>query len=664
MKCPNCGTNNRAETKFCRECGHSLLERVKGSSSGKKQALAADRNTEKRSKRRGFWWTIGGIAGLLLACSICGLLYWSMLIPIPLLPVATPGSEILRRARILQENLARPAAWEENVHAAEVEGEPQTFNFENGKLQLPEAYGPQVDLHVRTVSQVGIWEEMGVFGAGQLIYTMKNEGEPMAAGEYGYHAEWVVIDEVDNKVIENNQWYGCTGGDQEELTCTGPDWREYDTAQMCIYYEAPASQLPLECDAFAGEDTYPVSDEQACLEEDSTFTFDRIEEINEENAYWYFKTNDPNGFDYKYSLGLTTEAGERWGSWCKAIKDGLQCVGRNTIENPDFVWEISRSFEACIGKPLASGTIGGMTANPEEVVMPTQSCESSDAGGWKLEKNYTLYNTDRNWILLPPKGVEVWAGKYSIKITTVDGKSDTGQCVIPSEAMITSKGDICDRDTPCLESREELIPGSVLCWWDRSSGTLNPARDVWDKWEVIQEQTGTAENREDIDCQKPIMSRSNSYSPSVRCAPFIGMNFSLVYPSWNAGEPLTFYIKMPVGVPGLVSPVMGDNEPWLYSAKIGDYETSVCSDMGYKDRLYCEIDLPAEYSSTRQPFALSLNGCYSPVLTGEADLPSRIDKGFRRKDQTEGEGEGGSSCTPGVSYYCDGIGPPICHCPG
>ena len=74
MFCPNCGSNNLTEQKFCRSCGinleqtaHSLLEQIPS-------AKSADLIMKRRSLEK-----LGGIAftglGIVIGLGILGLLY-------------------------------------------------------------------------------------------------------------------------------------------------------------------------------------------------------------------------------------------------------------------------------------------------------------------------------------------------------------------------------------------------------------------------------------------------------------------------------------------------------------------------------------------------------------------------------------------------------------
>ncbi len=111
-----------------------------------------------------------------------------------------------------------------------------------------------------------------------------------------------------------------------------------------------------------------------------------------------------------------------------------------------------------------------------------------------------------------------------------------------------------------------------------------------------------------------------------RCGLFIDLEIKVIYLDWISGAPLQFYVKMPGGVPGLEKKISGDSQPWNYSAKIGDMTTNDCRFIeGYKERLYCSIDLPSGYANSARTFDLSVNGCSSPIYhTGWTDVPAYV----------------------------------------
>ncbi|MCP4143626.1 MAG: hypothetical protein GY755_25625 [Chloroflexi bacterium] len=105
-------------------------------------------------------------------------------------------------------------------------------------------------------------------------------------------------------------------------------------------------------------------------------------------------------------------------------------------------------------------------------------------------------------------------------------------------------------------------------------------------------------------------------SETQSCDLFKNMNISVVYLDWMREKPLEFYFKMPGGVPGLEKTIPDTSNTWEYTGKIGDHLTTNCEFVsGYAERLYCRINLPAEYAYTARDLSLSLSGCESPVYT-------------------------------------------------
>jgi hypothetical protein len=130
--------------------------------------------------------------------------------------------------------------------------------------------------------------------------------------------------------------------------------------------------------------------------------------------------------------------------------------------------------------------------------------------------------------------------------------------------------------------------------------------------------------------RSPTRASEPTLAPSTktvdRCGLFDDSKMKVVYLDWVAGAPLQFYVKMPGGVPGLEKKISGDSQPWNYSVKIGDVTTGDCRFIeGYKERLYCSIDLPSGYANSVRTFNLSVNGCSSPIYhTGWTDIPAYV----------------------------------------
>ena len=164
-----------------------------------------------------------------------------------------------------------------------------------------------------------------------------------------------------------------------------------------------------------------------------------------------------------------------------------------------------------------------------------------------------------------------------------------------------------------------------------------------------------------------------------RCDLFGNINMSITYLDWQPGAPLTFYIKMPGGVPGFDRKISGDNDPWNYTARVGSFKSPNCR-QDYKERLYCTISLPSIYSNSYHPISLNVNGCEASIYNNQsADLPAL------EKVVSSGAGGGGSggsvtdacgtapgssdpsfpswcSCKGGAMYYPANY-PPMCQLP-
>lgn len=113
--------------------------------------------------------------------------------------------------------------------------------------------------------------------------------------------------------------------------------------------------------------------------------------------------------------------------------------------------------------------------------------------------------------------------------------------------------------------------------------------------------------------------RATPVGETQSCDLFTNINISVVYLDWMREKPLEFYFKMPGGVPGLEKAIPDTTNAWEYTGKIGDHLTSNCEFVsGYAERLYCRINLPAEYAYTAHEISLSLKGCEQPVYKDPA----------------------------------------------
>jgi hypothetical protein len=144
-----------------------------------------------------------------------------------------------------------------------------------------------------------------------------------------------------------------------------------------------------------------------------------------------------------------------------------------------------------------------------------------------------------------------------------------------------------------------------------------------------------------------------------RCNLFKGMDMSVVWLDAAKGSTqFQFYVKMPGGVPGLEKEVAGQTGEWEYEVKIGDYSTTACYVIqGYKNRLYCDFQMPSGYDATVRPMELYVNECSKPVYEDElCELPGLLGMG----------GGGGSSGTTGTGggACSSGLGPSECGAAG
>ena len=169
------------------------------------------------------------------------------------------------------------------------------------------------------------------------------------------------------------------------------------------------------------------------------------------------------------------------------------------------------------------------------------------------------------------------------------------------------------------------------------------------------------------------------------CETFEAIDYSIVYLDWIPGAPLTFYVKMPGGVPGIEKKIPGVSEEWTYKVTIGDYETESCDIIqGYKERLYCSIELPSTYSNSIRSIKVEASSCDRVIFEEQVHyLPGIEDIGGGGGRSGNG-GSGSSSpscgdapsggpngCTEeyiswcscmGGSFVC-GSGGPICVIP-
>lgn len=142
-----------------------------------------------------------------------------------------------------------------------------------------------------------------------------------------------------------------------------------------------------------------------------------------------------------------------------------------------------------------------------------------------------------------------------------------------------------------------------------------------------------------------------------RCSLFENKDIKFTALKWVSGTPLTFYFKMKGGVPGVEDKTVDDGNPWDFSVDIDKHTTKACKFIpGYKERLYCQIDLPSGYSYTLRPLTLTVNGCETPIYENPiAEIPEiqklEIPK---RTDSSCGDNPGGDGLE--FSGWCACLG--------
>ncbi len=135
------------------------------------------------------------------------------------------------------------------------------------QLYATQKCGPAVDLAIEEVFKRNVWTLVGNLGFGPMEYVFSNAGESMADGEYGYHTVWYVRDGEDLRLVDD-KWFSCTGWDDNDLRCMGPDWQKYGYAEMYIYYDDPNCPAPIASFIFQGEDPLPATncdEDEVCI---------------------------------------------------------------------------------------------------------------------------------------------------------------------------------------------------------------------------------------------------------------------------------------------------------------------------------------------------------------------------------------------------------------
>lgn len=627
LSCPNCGQVNSGDTIFCVNCG---------------TPLHAEPTPVMYPRRR---WRTGCLLWAFLLFLICGLTYWIAFIPVPVVAAQSAPTlvvNIVRELRITQENLPRPQ-WAENLAGGDQTTESPTRPVkldDNGHAILPAECGPRAEFEVTNASLMPIWDFLGVFGVGPMRYEVKNNGEPISESEYGYHTRWIVYDNGQKKVTEDSKSYFCYGSENNQLTCLGPDWRKYGSAEMQIISDNPACTEPIGGFVYQGQNLYPVPPESlAC---DAAGDLELVEIVD--GKTWIFNRKNTAPSDIrprKYTMDFyvvdpaTGEENPTFNEpncFLESGENRLECQSWQAYSKDEIVrWKLSQIMwgDACHSVEVASGQIGTPSiAVSNNAGQAPQSCE--------FNSPVELHMVGRSSLNLVPEGdITYFAISYSSGFGSDNAFYSTYD-VFDSRGNSVAKG----------------VKGSCYTGWSAdvkrmggfyAIGCTGPTVS-YDQTVAMKLYYATGGCNQLVAENSLAAIASSLPQPKLqtadRCSLFNGINMSVIYLDWQPGAALTFYIKMPGGVPGFDKQISGDNEPWNYTAKVGDFTSTNCR-QDYKERLYCSVSLPSGYSNAIRPLSVSVNGCSIPIYSDQsADLPG-IEKGGASKS---GGGGGGNSC--------------------
>ncbi len=631
--CPNCGQANPAGSRFCVSCGYAF------------GGLASSGVVFVPGGRfRGCSWSLlGALTGLLL---LCGLLFWATLLRPPVIPRTSTLPMVVvraaRRLRVLQANLDPPQAVKaigDRVYGVDAP-DPEDLLLpappDGARLALPESCAPEAEFEVEDVRRVQIWNLAETFGSGPLIYDFENVGVSTAGGEYGYYAEWVVFDGVKRSVVDKNR-YSCSGWERNNLICSGPDWREYRYVELSIFSENPACPMPITSFLFERPDLYPLDNPQqgGCTPTGAfTLVDDTSPGVSREGiyVYWNFAIHIPYDrpddiprtyYLFVEGVGPDASAPTLSRSACYVSPAGyLTCLGLDADRFSSTNYALYQMEENCT-EPIASG------------LMATIVVEANSVPECEFDVPVELLMVGRSDYFLVPEG--------DAKFFPISYEQGFGE-----ENTFTAVFDVFDPNGRAVARERE-----GTCWSGVFANTLRVGGfyaiscvgpDVEDDQAVAMRLYYTtngcyeliaSETWEAVAAPAPTI----EYQTESRCALFDGLDMSVVYLDWMPGAPLTFYVRMPGGVPGLENEIPGDSDSWEYSATIGDYSTQNCRFEGYEERLYCSLSLPSGYSDAVRPLTLRVNGCDSAIYSDQAAYLPGIEKGG-------GEGGGDDTCGP------------------
>lgn len=135
MFCPNCGTQTETQIKFCKSCGHKLVEHARLLSNPEELEQA---NAKERLLRRGTGAMLGCFMATILYSLLCGSIWvfnpdleqgariglWLMMLLTPVVPGTIGLVQLVRggyfknfREQQLQEQLARLQERQKELHA-------------------------------------------------------------------------------------------------------------------------------------------------------------------------------------------------------------------------------------------------------------------------------------------------------------------------------------------------------------------------------------------------------------------------------------------------------------------------------------------------------------------------------------------------------------------
>jgi hypothetical protein len=159
------------------------------------------------------------------------------------------------------------------------------------------------------------------------------------------------------------------------------------------------------------------------------------------------------------------------------------------------------------------------------------------------------------------------------------------------------------------------------------------------------EQEGGPEVDEEPEAPAPSYSRCDLFNPESASLTLFDIP--------PGSTELTAYINFG-SLPGLEEPVEDDQDPWEYTAFVGDTEATDCRFEGYAGRLYCYFSLEERVLDSLQPVLVFVNLCDTPIFSHEeVSILAPVCQGDM--NQYDCEATGGT-------WHCDRFSC-ICRCP-